>query len=90
MSRKNLIQTIAAKHNTSKAEAERVVDAFIAGLTAELAEGRDVQLVGFGTFRRKFREPRMAKNPQTGRQIEVAGKNVVTFKAGANLLNEVN
>lgn len=86
MSKKNLIQAIATNVGTSKAEAERVVDAFISGLTTELAKGRDVTLVGFGAFKVKRRE---ARNPQTGNSIEIGAKNVVTFKAGADLNREV-
>lgn len=89
MSKKNLIQAIATNMGTSKAEAERVVDAFVSGLTTELANGRDVTLVGFGAFKVKRREARVARNPQTGNSIEIGAKNVVTFKAGADLNREV-
>lgn len=89
MSKKNLIQAIATNMGTSKAEAERVVDAFVSGLTTELANGRDVTLVGFGSFKVKRREARVARNPQTGNSIEIGAKNVVTFKAGADLNREV-
>ena len=49
MSKQNLIDTIAAQQSTSKAEATRVVHAFLAGLEGELANGRNVTLVGFAT-----------------------------------------
>lgn len=48
-----------------------------------------VALVGFGTFRKVYRKTRMGRNPQTGKQIKIKGKNVVPFKAGKTLREKV-
>ena len=90
MSKQNLIDTIAAQQSTSKAEATRVVDAFLSGLQAELAFGRNVTLVGFGTFSVVHKAGRTARNPATGGMVQVRAKNVVKFKPGSNLLKAVN
>ncbi|MCJ7540687.1 MAG: HU family DNA-binding protein, partial [Desulfobacterales bacterium] len=44
-----------------------------------------VTLVGFGTFKNVYRKTRMGRNPQTGKNIIIKGRNVMIFKAGKNL-----
>jgi nucleoid DNA-binding protein len=43
-------------------------------------------LVGFGTFSVSSRSARTGRNPQTGKEIKIAAKNVAKFKAGAELV----
>jgi DNA-binding protein HU-beta len=90
MSKQNLINTIADQQITSKAEAGRIVDAFLDGLKHELAAGRDVQIVGVGTFKVVERAARTVRNPSNGERSEVPAKKVVKFKAGTKLLDAVN
>ena len=55
-----------------------------------LAKGDRVALVGFGSFSVSKRAARKGRNPQTGKEIKIAAKNVVKFSAGADLKNAVN
>jgi DNA-binding protein HU-beta len=48
-----------------------------------------VTLVGFGTFKKVYRKTRKGRNPQTGEQMKIKGRNVVTFKAGKTLRNKI-
>jgi DNA-binding protein HU-beta len=48
-----------------------------------------VSLVGFGSWSVSA-ELRDGRNPQTGKTIQIAAKNVVKFKAGAELEGAVN
>ena len=52
--------------------------------------GYKVALVGFGTFSVSNRAARSGRNPQTGKTIQIAAKNVAKFKAGAGLSDAVN
>ncbi|MFC7097996.1 HU family DNA-binding protein [Halobaculum marinum] len=74
----------------SKADAKRGLDAFVTVATRTLAAGEDVSLGGFGTFSISKRSARTGRNPQTGKEIKIAAKNVVKFKAGAELSKAVN
>ena len=49
-----------------------------------------VSLVGFGSFSVSKRAARTGRNPQTGKEIKIAAKNVVRFKAGSELSDKVN
>lgn len=50
MNRKELIDALAAKTNSTKADADRSIGALIDIITATLKKGDNVALVGFGTF----------------------------------------
>ena len=55
-----------------------------------LKKGGRVSLVGFGSWSVSRRNARDGRNPQTGATIKIAAKNVVKFKAGAELSKSVN
>ncbi|KAA8801659.1 HU family DNA-binding protein, partial [Lactobacillus crispatus] len=48
------------------------------------------QLVGFGAFELRHRAARKGRNPQTGKEIEIAASNVPAFKPGKSFKDEVN
>jgi len=90
MNKSELIDSIADGAGLSKADAKRALDAFIDSTGSALKKGDKVALVGFGTFSVSKRSARSGRNPQTGATIQIAAKNVVKFKAGADLSGSVN
>lgn len=90
MNRTDFIAHIAQTQGVTKAEAEKTVASFIAGITSAVAAGQSVQFVGFGTFEVKAQEERPGRNPLTGEAITIAAKNVVKFKVGESLKNAAN
>ena len=89
MNKSELIDAIAAAADLSKADAGRALDATIESISGALKKGDTVSLVGFGTFQVKERAAREGRNPQTGKEITIAAKNVVKFKPGAELNEKV-
>ena len=55
-----------------------------------MVRGEDVSLVGFGTFSVKERAARTGRNPQTGKDIQIAAAKVPTFRPGKTLKDAVN
>ena len=90
MSKTELVEYVAETANVSKAEASRVVDAVLAGITEGLKKDGKVAFVGFGTFSSKKRAAREGINPLTKEPMKIPAKNVVSFKAGAKLKSSVN
>ncbi len=90
MNKAELIDAIAADAGLSKADAKRALDGFITATTKALKKGDSVALVGFGSFKVAKRAARKGRNPQTGKEIKIAAKKVVKFKAGAELAGKVN
>ncbi len=72
------------------ATAQTALDGFINATTNALNGDDTVSLDGFGSFSISKRSARTGRNPQTGKEIQIAAKNVVTFKAGAELSKAVN
>jgi DNA-binding protein HU-beta len=89
MNKAELIDAIAADSNLSKADSKKALDAFITATSNSLKSGDRVALVGFGSFSITTRSARKGRNPQTGKEINIAEKKVVKFKAGAELSNEI-
>lgn len=90
MNKSELVAKIAEGADMTKASAGRALDSLIDSLTAELASGGDVSLVGFGTYKVNDRAARTGRNPQTGAEIQIAAAKVPAFKAGKALKDAVN
>jgi nucleoid DNA-binding protein len=70
---------------TSKAEAERAVNAVIDGIKVGVKKTKTVQLIGFGTFKVASRKARTGVNPKTGQKIKIKASKTVKFVAGKAL-----
>jgi len=90
MNKGDLINKIAADAGITKAQATEALNAVVGGISAALKADDKVTLVGFGTFSLSKREARTGRNPQTGKSINIAAKNVVRFKPGKELADHVN
>jgi nucleoid DNA-binding protein len=74
----------------SEETAAAALEAFLSTTTKALKKGDRLSMVGFGSFSISKRSARTGRNPQTGKEIQIAAKNVVKFKAGAELSKAVN
>ena len=90
MNKTELVAAVAAKAELSKKDAEAAVAATFDAITAALAEGDKVALVGFGTFAVKERAARQGVNPRTGEKVTIAAAKAPAFKAGKALKDAVN
>ncbi|MBP6184108.1 MAG: HU family DNA-binding protein [Saprospiraceae bacterium] len=90
MNKGDLISKIAADASITKAQATDALNAVVDGISSALKADDKVTLVGFGTFSISKREARTGRNPQTGKSINIAAKNVVRFKPGKELADNVN
>lgn len=89
MNKAELIESMAAEAGITKADAKRALDAFVVSTEKALKKGDRVALVGFGSFSVSKRAARKGRNPQTGKEIKIAAKKVVKFKAGAYLQKNI-
>lgn len=90
MTKAELIEAMASESGLTKADSKRALDAFISATTKALKKGDDISLIGFGSFKKVKRAARTGRNPKSGKEIKIAAKNVVKFKAGSGLSNSVN
>jgi len=89
MTKTELIAVMAEEADLTKACAAKVLESFTSAVTKELKKGGKLGLVGFGTFSVAKRTAREGRNPQTGKTIKIAAKQVVKFKAGKDLAEKV-
>jgi DNA-binding protein HU-beta len=85
MNKGDLIDKIATGAGITKVQAQSSLNAIIHTTTQALKKGDKLTLVGFGTFATAKRAARVGRNPQTGKEIKIAAKKVVKFRAGKEL-----
>lgn len=89
MTKADLIDTLAEKHELSKRLAGEVIDTLLEEITDELKRGNKVQLIPFGSFVVRHRKRREGRNPKTGEKLIIAARNVPAFTAGKALRDAV-
>jgi len=74
----------------SRVQATEAVEAFLRISKDTLIKGSDLLLSGFGKFKVRDKEPRRGRNPQTGDDLTLEARRVVTFKPSGILREKVN
>jgi DNA-binding protein HU-beta len=77
MTKKDLIVEIAFKSAITRKQAGDAVDCILSCI--ETSDRTEIR--GFGVFKKKFRDERMAINPKTGADVLVPAKAVIVFKS---------
>ena len=90
MTKKEFIDHIASEHNCTKTEAEKVIDMFTSSVIGSLGQGKEISLVGFGSFSINKVAARTGRNPRTGESLKIAAYNQPKFKVGQKLKDAVN
>jgi integration host factor subunit alpha len=89
LTKNDLINAVAA-HGLSKRQSAAVVEAVFDQMLRAFEQGNDVKIVGFGHFRVRKKSSRKGRNPQTGSEIEITARKVLTFKPSKGLKAHVN
>lgn len=90
MNKTELIAAVATKTGATRKDTEVMVNAILETITDEMAAGGRVQLVGFGAFETKHREPRVGRNPKTKEAVNIPATTVPVFKAGKALKEKID
>ena len=91
MIKSELVQRLAEMNpHLYQRDVEAIVNAILDEIAGALAEGRRVELRGFGAFSVKHRPARTGRNPRTGESVEVEEKWVPFFKTGKELRERLN
>ncbi len=91
MIKSELIQKIADENpHLYQRDVERIVGTIFDEIVDAMAQGKRVELRGFGAFSVKKREARTGRNPRTGTTVNVEEKHVPFFKTGKLLRDRLN
>ncbi|TMA04782.1 MAG: integration host factor subunit alpha, partial [Deltaproteobacteria bacterium] len=67
-----------------------IVEATFEIIKSCLEKGEKVKISGFGNFVVNSKRPRRGRNPQTGDEITIVGRKVLTFKPSQILKKNLN
>ncbi len=85
MNKGELVDEVSALTDTSKRLASDVIDAVFASIARAIADGERVSITGFGSFEKRLRAPRTARNPRTNQKIKLPATSVPMFRPGRDL-----
>ncbi|MDR3173340.1 MAG: integration host factor subunit beta [Treponema sp.] len=86
----DIVDLVCEKTGASRKEIRIVIDLFIDELKRALGRSRVIELRGFGTFEIKARKGRArARNPKTGKYVEVTSHSIAVFRPGRELKKAV-
>jgi len=85
MNKAELVESISKVTQATKADTERMLDAFLDVVSKNIKKKDGVKLVGFGTFATSNRKARVGRNPQTGEEISIPARKVPVFRPGKEL-----
>jgi len=86
----DIVQNISDRLGTSKRDSTRIVESVFEIIKEQLSEGNKVKISGFGNFLVKSKKARRGRNPQTGVEMEISARKVLTFKSSNILRKELN
>lgn len=91
MIKSELVQRIADRNpHLYLRDIEKIVNTVLDEIAEALAQGKRVELRGFGAFSVKSRDARQARNPRTGENVEVDKKSAPFFKTGKEMRERLN
>jgi DNA-binding protein HU-beta len=82
LNRKQLVDSIQKQTAVARADVDKVLGSLIQQTQVAVKKGERVSLVGFGTFERRDRKARTARNPRTGTPVKVKATKIPAFRAG--------
>ena len=82
VTKSDLVQAAAKAGNLSRSAAGEAVNAVFDAIVTEVAKGKRVTVVGFGTFLPRRRKARAGRSPANGEEIRIPAKTIPAFAAG--------
>ena len=90
VTKKEIVKKISDETGLNQQQIKQVVQKTFDSIVQTLVEEGRIELRNFGVFQVRPRAARKARNPRTGRQVEVPEKFVVSFKPGKIMEERVN
>lgn len=90
MTKAELVTAISQAAGLNKTQSKDALEAFISSVTKSLKSGKEVRLVGFGSFVPVKRAAGTARNPRTGATVKRPASRTARFRIGQSLKNALN
>jgi nucleoid DNA-binding protein len=89
VTKKEIVKQISDELELTQLKVKDIVQKTFDAIVETLLREKRIELRNFGVFEVKRRKARKARNPRTGEPVEVEPKNVVTFKPGKEMEEQV-
>ena len=90
MTKNDIIQQVHNQLGYSKKDSAVLVEQVFEIIKESLAHGEKIKISGFGSFVVKEKQAQKGRNPQTGEEIEISARKVLTFKPSQVLRKDLN
>ena len=90
MTKADIVTTIYEKIGFSRKESAEIVDLVCDLMKGTLESGDKIKISGFGNFIVREKRSRKGRNPQTGEEIQISARRVLTFKPSQVLRKAIN
>ncbi len=90
LTRADLSNAVYREIGLSLSESTQLVDAVLEEVSGALANGEQVKLSSFGTFKLRRKKERIGRNPKTGVEVPITPRTVLSFNASNILKQSVN
>lgn len=90
MTKAELVERVYEKAGIAKKDSAELVEAVFEMMKSTLEAGEKLKISGFGNFEVKKKADRKGRNPQTGKQITISARSVLTFKPSTVLKSAIN
>lgn len=91
MTKADIVESVYEKlGGFSKKESAEIVELVFETMKDTLGKGEKIKISGFGNFVVRRKRERIGRNPQTGEEIKISARKVLTFKPSQVLKNALN
>lgn len=90
MTKADIVERIQQRSRSSRPDVADIVELVFEQIKATLERGEKVKLSGFGNFVIHDKRARRGRNPQTGEQITISSRRVLSFRPSELLKQRVN
>ncbi|NTV14526.1 MAG: integration host factor subunit alpha [Desulfobulbaceae bacterium] len=90
LTKAEIVQNVYQRHDLTKAKAAEAVESFLQIAKECMVNGEDLLISGFGKFNVKKKSARRGRNPQTGKELILEARYVVTFKPSGILRDRIS
>jgi integration host factor subunit alpha len=90
MTKAEIVERVFEKARIAKKDSTELVEAVFDIMKSTLESGEPLKISGFGSFVVKQKADRKGRNPQTGEEITIEARRVLSFKPGSALRQQIN
>ena len=90
VTKKNLVEVISGRTGLTQVDTKIIIESLLETVSSFLANGKNIEIRGFGRFKIKTKKGRVARNPRTGDTVTVSEGLKPIFEASKELKKKVN